>query len=49
MNKKRGEVYLVPIALANEGYDHLPLIIKNTIQKCLYAWISFRCQRSKNV
>ena len=34
MNKKRGEVYLVPIALANEGYDHLPLIIKNTIQKC---------------
>ena len=34
MEANRGEVYLIPIPLADEGFDHLPLLIKERINKC---------------
>jgi 16S rRNA (cytidine1402-2'-O)-methyltransferase len=34
MEIKQGEVYLIPIALADEGYNHLPVLIKERINAC---------------
>ena len=34
MEIKKGEVHLIPIALAEEGYNHLPLLIKERINAC---------------
>ncbi|MEY3542146.1 MAG: hypothetical protein RLZZ204_958 [Bacteroidota bacterium] len=34
MEIKKGEVHLIPIALADEGYTHLPALIKERINVC---------------
>lgn len=34
MENKKGEVHLIPIALAEEGYSHLPVLIKERINVC---------------
>ena len=34
MEKQKGEIYLIPIALSEEGYAHLPMLVKNTMDKC---------------
>lgn len=34
MEIKKGEVHLIPIALADEGYTHLPVLIKERINVC---------------
>lgn len=34
MEAKRGEVHLIPIPLAEDGFDHLPLLIKDRINLC---------------
>jgi 16S rRNA (cytidine1402-2'-O)-methyltransferase len=34
MEAKRGEVQLIPIPLAEDGFDHLPLLIKERMQLC---------------
>jgi 16S rRNA (cytidine1402-2'-O)-methyltransferase len=34
MEIKKGEVHLIPIALAEEGYNHLPVLVKERINTC---------------
>jgi len=34
MEIKKGEVHLIPIALAEEGFNHLPVLIKERINVC---------------
>jgi 16S rRNA (cytidine1402-2'-O)-methyltransferase len=34
MEVKQGEVYLIPIALAEDGYSHLPMLVKDRINIC---------------
>jgi len=34
MEVKKGEVYLIPIALAEDGFSHLPLLIMERINAC---------------
>ena len=34
MEAKKGAVHLIPIALAEDGFDHLPVLIKDRINLC---------------
>jgi 16S rRNA (cytidine1402-2'-O)-methyltransferase len=34
MEIKKGEVHLIPIALAEDGYNHLPVLVKERINTC---------------
>lgn len=34
MEAKKGEVHLIPIPLAEDGFNHLPMLIKERIQLC---------------
>ena len=34
METKKGEIFLIPIALAEDGFDHLPDLIKARLNQC---------------